>query len=143
MAPDHEPIYSRVLLFGTDPGFLFALAFELQKLRIAALAACSFREANTVLAEFGPQLDLLIVKCSIRGSRRVAANLLLHNPGLPIIGIVPENRTPSKRSLPFVAYLRDPDDLLPQRAGECARLVQSLIRRRDVGVRRSRGSARG
>jgi hypothetical protein len=141
MAQHQKPVTSRVLLLDTNLGFLFALAYELQKLGIAALPALSVKEANAVLAGFGPGMDLLIVKSSIRGALGFAAGLLTQNPALPVIAIVQTDQALPRRGVRFLAYLRDPDDVQPHLAPKWARLVWLLLRRAGAEARlRSHGS---
>ena len=142
MAPDHQPVSSRVLLLDTNLGFQFALAFELEKLGIAALPAHSVREAKVLLAEFGPRLDLVIAKYAIRGTRAFIQVLREYNPDLPVVAILPDTRIPRGPVGPFAGYLRDPEDVQPQVAAKAARLVQSLICRSRRVARTGQGSGR-
>ena len=74
-----------------DLGYLWSLAAELHKSGIDVIPASSPEEAETLLAEIRPKLDLLLVDCRHAGACRLARQILDERGPIPIIATTSES----------------------------------------------------
>jgi DNA-binding NtrC family response regulator len=118
---------SSVLILDRELGFMWALAEQLQARGIATIPSSSVEEAQTVLAEFDPQISVVILNCRCHGVCSFASQLRKKYHPLRIIGIVSERSHCRACAHLLIATFHDPEDRDPGRLAYCVQVVSILV----------------
>ena len=114
-----------VLAVHKDVGLLFALAVTLENHQIGVIPAASVKQADFLLKQLEPEVDLLIVQCRIRGVCRFAAEAIERRPGLRIIGVLSASRECGRCRELLAATMQDHQSYKVQ---NLASVVRQVIR---------------
>jgi len=118
---------SSVLVIDRELGFMFALSQALRRRNIAAIPCCSVAEAEALLSNLRPDLNVLLINCSCPGVCAFARELRRKRTKLRVVGITSDSRQCRQCGAGLDATIRDPEDRRPEGIERCAEILQALI----------------